>query len=104
MNTATGQPEQTSRQSNGRAGLLWSSGATSYYDGIFIKHRQGKSSDAEIPFTLPRPIAETTFTPPRPIAQPPFFLQESELQHQPSVTNAHNTHDTRSVAVLINGW
>ena len=45
-------------------------------DGIFIKHRQGKSSDAETPFTRPRPIAETTFTPPRPIAQHPFFLQE----------------------------
>merc|ERR1711952_594318 len=46
------------------------------YDGIFIKHRQGKRSDAETPFTRPRPIAETTFTPPRPIAQHPFFLQE----------------------------
>ena len=46
------------------------------FDGIFIKHRQGKSSDAETPFTRPRPIAETTFTPPRPIAQHPFFLQE----------------------------
>ena len=45
-------------------------------DGIFIKHRQGKSSDAETPFTRLRPIAETTFTPPRPIAQHPFFLQE----------------------------
>ena len=47
-----------------------------HLDGIFIKHRQGKSSDAETPFTRPRPIAETTFTPPRPIAQHPFFLQE----------------------------
>ena len=72
------------------------------FDGIFIKHRQGKSSDAEIPFTLPRPIAETTFTPPRPIAQPPFFLQESDLQDSSviavrcPVSPTHTTHMTPS--------
>ena len=71
-------------------------------DGIFIKHRQGKSSDAETPFTPPRPIADTPFTPPRPIAQPPFFLQESDLQDSSvmavrcPVSPTHTTHMTPS--------